>query len=90
MKASWPAPQVESPDVHEERLRVEALGSYDGQAMVIRDLHKVYPGQVRGSSHAQLLLGMHYACSEHAALTQLLEQPWCCQRLPICTLFCCA
>lgn len=38
--------QVESTDVHEERVRVEGLASADGQAMVVRELRKVYPGQV--------------------------------------------
>ena len=38
--------QMEADDVHEERLRVETLQDYEGQAIVIKDLCKVYPAQV--------------------------------------------
>ena len=39
---------VEGPDVAEERRRVEALGTGDAStAIVLRDLCKVYPSEVR-------------------------------------------
>lgn len=72
---TWPASQVESPDVHEERLRVEAMSSYDGQAMIIRDLHKVYPGQVRGFPPVQFTLGSMHA--RNMLPEQLLSAPVC-------------
>ena len=48
--------------MHEERLRVEAMTTHEGQAMGIRNLHKVYPGQVLGPLHAQLVLDRQPAC----------------------------